>query len=358
MELKKILVIEDHIDVRENTAEMLELSGYHVATAKNGKLGIETAIKFKPDLILCDVMMPVMDGYWVLRELAKNNGTSSIPFIFLTAKSERADMRLGMDMGADDYLTKPFQKQELLDAVNARLKKSHFLKREIAKTFEELNSFLQEASKYTDLKGISKDHELRPYKKKECIFEEGKQATTLFFIETGTVKTYKLMESGKEFVSGIWGAGDFVGQLSLLNSSGKYLENASVMEYTELCEIPKQDFTQLLYVNPTVSRKFIDMISNNLAEIQEQLAAMAFAPVRQRTAKALLQLAKKGMIQDKANRGIAIPRDDLAGIIGTTKESAVRTLTDFKNEGLIALDSGRKIILLDSKGLQIEANFC
>ncbi|HDZ14906.1 hypothetical protein LCGC14_1547350, partial [marine sediment metagenome] len=318
---------------------------------------VEKALTFKPDIILCDVMMPIMDGYGVLRELAKHSGTATIPFIFLTAKAERADMRLGMDMGADDYLTKPFKKQELLDAINSRLKKNDFLRSEIANTYQGLNTFLQEASKQTDVRDISKGRELRRYKKKDCIFEEGKKANTLFFIETGTVKTYKLIESGKEFVTGIWGPGDFIGQLSLLNVNGHYLENAAVMESAEICEIPKADFTGLLYGNPTVSRKFIDMISNSLTEIQEQLIAMAFAPVRQRTAKALLQMVKKGMIQNNFEGGIAIPRDDLAGIVGTTKESAVRTLTDFKNEGLIAMDSGRRIILLNPEGLKMEADF-
>ena len=354
--MKRILVIEDNTDVRENTVEILEISGFETATAEHGKLGVDKALTFKPDIILCDVMMPVMDGYGVLRELAKNSGTATIPFIFLTAKSERADLRMGMDMGADDYLTKPFKKQELLDAINSRLKKNDLLKREIANTYEGLNAFLKEASNQIDVTDISKNRELRRYTKRDCIFKEGKKANSLFFIETGTIKTYKLMASGKEFVNGIWGPGEFIGQLSLLNANGHYLESAAVMESAEICEISKSDFTRLLYGNPTVSRTFIDMISNSLTEIQEQLIAMAFAPVRQRTAKALLQLAKKGMIQNNLEGGIAIPRDDLAGMVGTTKESAVRVLTDFKNEGLIAMDSGRRIILLNAEGLQTEVD--
>src|SRR5438067_8625614 len=113
--MKKILIIEDNEDVRENTREILELSNYKVFEAENGKTGVETALKEKPDLIVCDIMMPVLDGYGVLHLLGKNEETSGIPFIFLTAKSEKTDFRKGMESGADDYLTKPFDGTELLN---------------------------------------------------------------------------------------------------------------------------------------------------------------------------------------------------------------------------------------------------
>src|SRR5680860_1080070 len=101
--MKKILIIEDHKDVRENTADILELSGYETDTAADGEIGINKARQFKPDVIICDIMMPVMDGYNVLEALGKNRATASIPFIFLTAKSEKSDVRKGMNLGADDY---------------------------------------------------------------------------------------------------------------------------------------------------------------------------------------------------------------------------------------------------------------
>src|SRR6188474_2924588 len=102
----RILLIEDNPDIRENTAEILEMSNYLVDTAENGKLGIEKALAQKPDLIICDIMMPVLDGYGVLHLVNKNQQLAGIPFIFLTAKSERTDFRKGMEMGADDYITK------------------------------------------------------------------------------------------------------------------------------------------------------------------------------------------------------------------------------------------------------------
>ncbi|MCK0146635.1 response regulator [Arenibacter sp. F26102] len=355
--MKKILLIEDNKDVRENTADILELSNYEVVTAENGKIGVELAEKFRPDIIICDIMMPELDGYGVLELVGKNSATSSIPFIFLTAKTDRAEVRLGMNLGADDYLTKPFEEKELLEAIASRLRKSDFLKKEIVKNMEGLNKFMDEASQYSDLKSLSKNYSLKKYNKRDIIFWEGDNAHSLFFIEQGSVKTYKGTETGKEFVTGIFGPGDFIGQLSLLNSKIAYVESAMVLEDSELCTIPRDDFTKLLYGNSVVSQKFIGMISNNLMHMQEQLVDMAFASVRQRAAKALLELYDKNVILDKPNGGLGIPREDFAGMIGTATETAIRTLSDFKDEGLITTDHGRRIIILDVEGLRTVADF-
>jgi CheY-like chemotaxis protein len=121
--MKKVLLIEDNQDVRENTAEILELENYNVITAENGKIGIEKALKHIPDIIICDIMMPELDGYGVFEILSTTRKTASIPFIYLTSKSEKAEIRKGMNLGADDYLTKPFEENELLGAVTSRLKK-------------------------------------------------------------------------------------------------------------------------------------------------------------------------------------------------------------------------------------------
>jgi CRP/FNR family cyclic AMP-dependent transcriptional regulator len=116
-----ILLIEDNDFIRENTAEILELTGYTVHRAENGKIGVERALADKPDLVICDIMMPVLDGYGVLHIFNKNPQLSGVPFIFLSAKVERTDFRKGMDLGADDYLTKPFDESELLSAIEGRL---------------------------------------------------------------------------------------------------------------------------------------------------------------------------------------------------------------------------------------------
>jgi DNA-binding NarL/FixJ family response regulator len=122
--MKKILVIEDEPEMRRNLATILRLEKFHPLPAANGHLGIELAKKAKPDLILCDVMMPELDGYGVIAALRADPDTVTIPFIFLTAKGEKPDIRAGMNLGADDYLTKPVAKADLLSAIHSRLKRA------------------------------------------------------------------------------------------------------------------------------------------------------------------------------------------------------------------------------------------
>ena len=121
--MKKILVIDDDKSIRESTQELLEIVGYDVKVAEDGTKGIKLAKEFIPDIIICDISMPVLDGYSVFNELNKDPVTSVIPFIFLTAKAEISDLKFGMQMGADDYISKPFSSNELLNSIELRLKK-------------------------------------------------------------------------------------------------------------------------------------------------------------------------------------------------------------------------------------------
>ena len=136
--MKKILVIEDTLNVRENIIEILETEDYEVHGAENGQIGFDLAKKIQPDLVLCDIMMPVMDGYETLQAMRKNVATSTVPFIFLTAKNTRTDQRLGMELGADDYIPKPFTLDELLGAVAMRLKRSVEFKEKSEEKLQEL----------------------------------------------------------------------------------------------------------------------------------------------------------------------------------------------------------------------------
>lgn len=121
--MSTILVIEDEPRTRANLVTILEMEGYRVLAAADGRAGLDCARRERPDVIVCDVMMPDLDGYAVLQALRDDAATSAIPFIFLTAKGERVDVRAGMDRGADDYLTKPASATDLLSAVAARLKR-------------------------------------------------------------------------------------------------------------------------------------------------------------------------------------------------------------------------------------------
>src|SRR6187401_1294023 len=172
---KTILVIDDNKDIRENTAEILDLAGYKVTTAENGKKGVEAAIKEKPDIIVCDIMMPELDGYGVLHLVRKNPETQNIPFIFLTAKTERSDFRKGMEMGADDFITKPFEEIELLNAVEVRLKKSAILAQKYTSTPQGLTQFLQDVKNTGMVDKLSETYETEIYNKKQMLYIEGRR---------------------------------------------------------------------------------------------------------------------------------------------------------------------------------------
>ena len=348
--MKTILLIEDNPDVRENTAEILELANYKVLQAENGKLGVEIATQVKPDLIICDIMMPVLDGYGVIHLLAKNLETASIPFIFLTAKSERTDIRKGMEMGADDYISKPFDDIELLRDVESRLRKSEMLKAEYSKNVEGLNKFFDEVKKIDDLKKLSFDRRVKHYKKKENIYIVVGNAFYLYFLAKGKVKTFKSHEYGKEFITTLYKEGDFFGYTALLEER-PYNETAEALEDSEICLIPKEDFSSLMYNNNNVMKVFVRILSGNIIEKEDQLVNLAYSSVRKRVAGALLHLQDRYSNTNNQNFSISISREDLANIVGTATESLIRTLSDFKAEKLIEI-KGSNITIVNAEKLR------
>ncbi|MEQ8705978.1 MAG: response regulator [Phaeodactylibacter sp.] len=343
--MKKILVIEDNEEVRENLEEILELSGYQVITAEDGKVGVEKALTSPPDLILCDVMMPHLDGFGVLNILSKKSVTSNVPFVFLTAKTEKTDFRRGMNLGADDYVTKPFYKDELLDVIETRLKKSERLKKQFDKTEQGLSAFINEAKGYEELRKLSDERKIKHFKRRDLVFEEGDYPRYLYFVKSGKAKVFKTNEDGKEYIIEICKEGDFFGYLDLLKEE-KYTESAAAMEETEISLIPKEDFSKLLNANRDVASQMIKMLANNVTAKEEQLLNLAYNSVRRRVADAILLLHEK---QGEGN--ITILRDDLARIVGTAKESVIRMLTEFKEDGYIEVIDGA-IKIVDPEGLR------
>ncbi len=338
--MKKILIIEDNPEIRENTQEILSLADYSVITAANGKIGVDLALKDKPDLIICDIMMPELDGYGVLHILSKKPETASIPFIFVTAKTERADIRKGMELGADDYLTKPFDDTELLNAIEARFRKSDIRSRDYQSNAEGLESFIQDAQKVLNLKDLCKDRKIKSFKKKGQIYSEGDLPLSLFFLQSGEVKTYKAHPEGKELIIDLYKKNDFFGFEAILENS-EYQESAVALQDAEVTVIPKQDFLALLYSQSDVSAGFISLLCKKVAEKEKQLLNLAYNSVRQRTAEALLKASEIMNAKEK----ISISRDDLAKMVGTASESVIRVLAEFKDEGLIEVESGKiKII--------------
>lgn len=349
--MNHILLIEDNTEVRENTAEILELANYKVSQAENGKIGVELAQKHKPDLIICDIMMPILDGYGVIHLLSKNTNTASIPFIFLTAKSDRGDFRKGMDMGADDYITKPFDDVELLRAVESRLKKADLLKTEYSRDEVGITKFMDEAKSLQELNNLSNNAKTKTYKKKELIFSEGHTPNYLYLLQRGKVKNFRSHEYGKELIVSLLKEGDFFGYTALLDET-MYAESAEAMEESTVVLIPKQDFYALLNNNHGVMKRFVKLLSNEVIEKEEQLLKMAYSSVKKRVAEALLTLQKQYKETSKNVFNISISREDLANIVGTATESLIRTLSDFKQEGLIEI-KGSNISIVDIKAFEL-----
>lgn len=344
--MKKILLIEDNDDVRENTAEILELSNYKVTTASNGKEGVELALKEPPDLIICDIMMPVLDGYGVLHLLSKHTETASVPFIFLTAKSEKSDFRKGMGMGADDYITKPFDGTELLNAIEARLKKTESLKQLFSQDAKGLNEFLNNAGHAAGVKLTSEEREVNTYKKKQVLYTDGQRPVAVYFVVSGKILVRRSNDDMKEFVTDICVPGDFLSYTSILEESN-YKETAEFLEDSELMIIPRKDFLELINSNSHVARQFIRLLTKNVIDKEEKLLNLAYNSLRKKVANGLLQVAEK--FKD-SGPVIEISRENLANIVGSATESLIRTLSDFKSEKLIDI-KGSRIVILDEKKL-------
>jgi CheY-like chemotaxis protein len=342
--MKKILLIEDNTEIRENTAEILELADYQVITAENGRVGVEKAHHEKPDLIICDIMMPIMDGYSVLHLLSKTPDTSNIPFIFLTAKADRSDFRKGMEMGADDYITKPFDDVELLNAIESRLKKVELLQKNYTQDLVGLDELISDAGGDQELKRLLESREVRSYKRKSEIFREGDYPLYLFCIIKGKIKTFKTNDDGKDLIINIYDKNDYLGYVDLLQENN-YTESAAAMEDCEICLIPKNEFYILVHKNRHVAQKFIQLLSNNVKTNEEQLLKLAYNSVRKRISEALIKFHNHLVKEGTAGHNMKISREDLSNVAGTSLETAIRTLSDFKDEKLIEIESGKIKIL-------------
>lgn len=329
--MNKVLVIEDNFEMRDNISEILQLADYEVHTAENGKKGVEMAIKELPDIILCDIMMNELDGYSVLFMLNKHPSTSTIPFIFITAKTQKEDLRKGMEMGADDYLMKPFNDVELLNAIETRLKKRIQQKDFYSNSLQELQQLKPDTKGMPELKKIIEERKLRKIKKKQALYYEGDKVTGIYLIHKGKIKTTKTADDGRELTTAIYDTDQFVGT-NVLFSNESYIDNAIALEDCSISFFPIQELEKLITQYPDVAGKFIRILSNEVCDKEEQLLQMAYYSVRKRIAESLLSYHKQHCPN---NENINLTRYELANLSGTAPETVSRTLTDFENEGLI-----------------------
>jgi len=327
---KKVLIIEDNNDIRENVVEILELAGYQVFAANNGKAGVEMAQQNMPDIILCDIMMPELDGYGVLYLVNKNPAMAAIPFIFLTAKAERVDLRKGMEMGADDYLTKPFDDMDLLNAIESRLKKKETQEKFYSSTLDHLSNLVSKNNGLAELKKVIQERKVRHFKKNQVLYYEGDRGNGLYIVLNGKIKTVKLAEDGRELMTGIFTPDQYLGVQAML-AGEPYSDTATALEDSSLCIIPKEQLDELLNLYPDVARQFIKLLATDIREKEEQLLQLAYHSVRKRMAEAIVKLVNG----DKEANSFKISREDLAAMAGMATETVSRTLSDFKDEGLI-----------------------
>jgi CRP-like cAMP-binding protein/CheY-like chemotaxis protein len=306
--------------------------------AENGKKGVDVALTEKPSLIVCDIMMPELDGYGVLHLLRKNPDTQNIPFIFLTAKTERGDFRKGMEMGADDYVTKPFDDIELLNAIEVRLKKSEVLQQHYTPSPQGLSQFVKDVKSTGLLQQLPDHYDIESFPKKQTVYAEGKRPRFLYYLVSGKAKAFKTHEDGKEYITDLFSSGDFMGYTAMIEDK-PYDDSAVILEDAELMQIPRDEFLQLIYTDINLASKFIRIVTKNVKEKEDRLLNLAYSSLRKRVAKALVAIHEK--FYSESNSTIEFSRDDIAHYIGTATESLIRTLSDFKAEKLIDIKSGK-----------------
>ena len=347
--MRRILLIEDDTVLRENTAELLELSGYEVIVAANGKIGLQLAKIHLPDIIVCDIMMPELDGYGVLEALSKNEDTRQIAFIFLSAKTERQDVRKGMNLGADDYITKPFTEDELVSAIESRLAKTSILKDLLDKKDKKVDDNENELRTLNDLKNFFDDNgEKITVHEGENVYEEGNNSNTIYLITKGVIKCHKLDEQGKELTTALYKEDDFFGYTSFTGNSS-YRDTATAIKESELMGIPKTELLNVLNTNHQVTLELIQLLSDDLSGTKDQLLEMAYSSVYKKTATTILKFSEK--LNRNPKDPIRISRNDLASVAGIATETLIRTISFFKKEGIIDID-GRNITILNLEKLQ------
>lgn len=348
--MKVVLVIEDDLALRENTAEILELANYKVITASNGLLGVAMAKKYAPDMILCDIMMPKLDGYQVFNKLSTNKSTKFIPFVFLSVKGQNQDIRKGMNLGADDYIIKPFTEEDLLSVVEKRLAKASVLYNYKAES-NSLNAepYEEEIKTLNDLKNYFVDYGiLYEYTTDDIIYRQGEHSNDIFLINEGAVKCYQIDEQGKELITALFKDDDLFGFTSFIHNI-PYKETATAIEDTKLFAIPIVEFKNILNNNHKVVLEILELLADNLSTLKQQLLQMAYSSVNKKTAATIITFAEK--LNRKPGETIKISRSDLASVAGIASETFIRALTIFKNMGIVKAE-GKNFKVVDLEKLK------
>ncbi len=349
--MEKILIIEDNLEIRENFAEILELEGYTVFTASNGRLGAEKAFAEKPDLIFCDIMMPELDGYGVLYLLAKNKETMNIPFIYLSSRSEKDDIQKGFGLGATGYIIKPFSGNEVLAAVDKALAKrnitSTFSKKNIYEQIIELIGYVNSNfSASLTLENIAK----KKLQRGEILFSEMDIPQAAYFIIKGKIKSYLINNSGNEFITNRHETDEFLGYNAILENT-KHKDNAVAEEETELLVIPQEIFLQLIHSAQEISRQFIKLLSGNNHNKEEKITSLVYFSLKRMLIESLLEEQIETEVSDDENSGVDLMKRKNYHKLNYSSENVFNILNDLQKEKMINIKNG-KIIILEERQLK------
>lgn len=339
--MKKILIIEDNTEMRENISEILQLSGYSVFSAADGLLGVQAAREYRPDLILCDIMMPNLDGFGVLKILSQDENLKNIPLIFLTAKAEKEDFRKGMNLGAEDYLIKPFEDSDLLEVIETKLNKYESL---FKSRSGKLLSGLIQFEEFVHLKQIQEmlhQTESKEFGKKSKIWMVNENINNVFYLEKGIVKESLETVGGKELILNFYLAPGFLGLSNLFQN--RYKTTTEIIDPCRFKILSKKHIEEII-LKENLLTSYHSHFSDHTEEYLQRLAINSFGNVREKVAYHLNNLSK--LFQQTA---IRLGREDLAAYCGIAKETLIRTLTEFKDEKLISLNSDGIIILQPQK---------
>lgn len=345
----RILLINDDSELVQHISQILKLANYEIIHSQNGVDGVEKALSTLPDLIISGVTLTGLNGYGVIQILSLNEQTERIPFIFISKNVKWSEIRLGMNYGADDFISDKIGEGNLLKTVELRLKKRCILSRKSQKEDPAPVNTLKLNIEPEDIYKLFENRRSRFFKKRDFIFMEGQSPGNLYLIKSGKIKIFKTNSFGKELITNIQGADEFLGYLPLLMKA-PYEENAEALEDVELQIISKTEFLPLLYANLGLALFFIQLLSKELLELEHRMIDLAYQPVRQRAARVLLNLGSQFEKWGNSN-SITMSRKDISNIIGTAPETLNRMLSEFKNEGLIELNNDSGLSIINIKGL-------
>ena len=343
---KQVLVIEDNQDVRENLCEILELAGYETRSAENGKKGLVAIYDRLPDIILCDVMMPELDGYGVLKILRSNPKYKNIPFLFLTARTEQADFRKGMMLGADDYITKPFDESDLLEALTMRLGISTSRTEHNLLGRHDIDK-LAFATRITKL--IDKD-EARNYKEQSHIITENQIIRQVGILQSGVARRVITDWEGRELTTELLSQHDIIGWEPLMHGTDKH-SPYSIISVTDckILFIEESAFMTATNSDVTLKNYLLKLALDTSSHGTQALLNVAYMNVRQKVAYALLTCSQ--------HEGcLGMKREEMATLVGIAKESFSRCLSEFKADGIITIDN-HTISILEPKELELICHF-